>query len=188
MQRDSIQLGPLHHQPGRLTHVSHESMATDSPRRIRDSPGHHPQRFSNPGHRAPVRACRAAHGGQCHSPSRRSDLLRPVARAALPAADLVATPRPSMNLFFFLPFAAGVSSLLLAAVSLVRRRPTTAGWLFFTGMVTLGLDSIFTGLSLRAAQGGDVVAWLTPAFVAKSFVPVVWLGFTLTYSRSNYAE
>ena len=93
-----------------------------------------------------------------------------------------------MNVLFLLPFVAGVSSLLLAAVSLVRRRPTVAGWLFFLGMVTLGLDSIFTGLSLRAAQGGDVVAWLTPAFIAKSFVPVVWLGFTLTYSRSNYAE
>jgi putative PEP-CTERM system histidine kinase len=93
-----------------------------------------------------------------------------------------------VNLFFFLPFAAGVSSLLLAAVSLVRRRPTVAGWLFVAGMVTLGLDSIFLGLSLRATQQGDVVAWLTPSFLAKSFAPVVWLAFTLTYSRSNYAE
>jgi len=93
-----------------------------------------------------------------------------------------------VNLFFFLPFAAGVSSLLLAAVSLVRRRPTVAGWLFVAGMATLGLESVFTGLSLRAARTGDVVAWLTPAFVAKSFAPVVWLAFTLTYSRSNYAE
>jgi putative PEP-CTERM system histidine kinase len=55
-------------------------------------------------------------------------------------------------------------------------------------MAALGLDSVFTGLSLRATQLGDVVDWLTPAFIAKSFVPVVWLCFSLTYSRSNYRE
>ena len=93
-----------------------------------------------------------------------------------------------MNLFFFLPFAAGFASLLLAAISLSRRRPTVAGWLFVAGMVTLGLESVFIGLSLRAARSGDVVAWLAPAFVAKSLAPVLWLAFALTYSRSNYAE
>lgn len=93
-----------------------------------------------------------------------------------------------MTAFFLIPFAAGISSLILAATRLLSRRPSPAGWFFVAGMVALGLDSIFTGLSLRSAQAGDVIAWLTPAFVAKSFVPVLWLGFTLTYSRLNYAE
>jgi putative PEP-CTERM system histidine kinase len=55
-------------------------------------------------------------------------------------------------------------------------------------MAALGLDSVFTGLSLRATQLGEVVKWLAPAFIAKSFVPAVWLCFSLTYSRSNYRE
>ena len=93
-----------------------------------------------------------------------------------------------MSAFFLLPFAAGFSSLLIAVISLLRRKPTLATWCFFAGMVALGLDSIFTGLSLRAAQQGDVVAWLTPSFAANSFVPVTWLGFSLTFSRSNYRE
>ena len=93
-----------------------------------------------------------------------------------------------MTAFFLVPFAAGIFSLLLAAVRLLSRRPSPAGWFFIAGMVALGLDSIFTGLSLRSAQSGDVIAWLMPAFVAKSFVPFLWLGFTLTYSRLNYAE
>ena len=93
-----------------------------------------------------------------------------------------------VSYFFLLPFAAGLASLLLAVVSLVRRRPTAAGWLFAAGMLALGLDSIFTGLSLRAARSGDVLAWLTPVFVAKSVAPVVWLAFALIYSRSNYTE
>ena len=75
-----------------------------------------------------------------------------------------------MNVFFLLPFAAGVCSLLLVVISLLRRAPTAATWCFCAGMVALGLDSTFTGLSLRAAQQGDVVGWLTPAFVANSFV------------------
>jgi len=91
-----------------------------------------------------------------------------------------------VNSFFLLPFAAGIASLLLAFASLLRRRATFAAWCFFLGMLALGLDGVFTGLSLRAAQNGDVTAWLTPAFVAESFVPLLWLAFSLTYSRSNY--
>ena len=93
-----------------------------------------------------------------------------------------------MSYFFLLPFAAGVFSLLLAAVWLLGRRRSQAGWFFFAGMLALAFDSLFTGLSLRSAQSGDVVAWLAPAFLAKSFVPVPWLRFALTYSRSNASE
>jgi hypothetical protein len=71
-----------------------------------------------------------------------------------------------VNLFFFLPFAAGFFSLLLAVISLLRRKHVPAAWCFFAGMAALGLDSVFTGLSLRATQLGDVVDWLTPAFIA----------------------
>jgi putative PEP-CTERM system histidine kinase len=90
--------------------------------------------------------------------------------------------------FLIVPIVAGVFSLLLAVSSLARRKRTPAAWFFFAGMIALGLDSVFTGLSFRAAQLGDVVAWLLPALVAKSFVPVTWLAFSLTYSRTNYRE
>ena len=93
-----------------------------------------------------------------------------------------------MNVFFLLPFAAGLFSILLGCVSVARGQRSLATWFFFGGMLALALDSIFTGLSLRSAQSGDLIAWLTPAFIAKSFVPVLWLGFALTYSRSNYRE
>ena len=84
---------------------------------------------------------------------------------------------------------AGFFSLLLAVVSLLRRKPiarrrgaSSRGWR------RSALDSIFTGLSLRATQLGEVVDWLTAAFIVKSFVPVIWLCFSLTYSRTNYRE
>jgi putative PEP-CTERM system histidine kinase len=93
-----------------------------------------------------------------------------------------------VDLFFLLPFAAGFFSLLLAVISPLRKKPSFAAWCFFAGTAALGLDSVFTGLSLRATQRGEVAEWLAPALIAKSFVPVVWLCFSLTYSRSNYGE
>jgi putative PEP-CTERM system histidine kinase len=91
-------------------------------------------------------------------------------------------------LFSFLPFVAGFFSLLLAAVSLVRRKPSPATWCFFAGMTALGIDSVFTGLGLRNTQLDEVAYWLTAAFIVKSLVPVIWLCFSLTYSRTNYRE
>ena len=89
---------------------------------------------------------------------------------------------------FLIPFAAGALSLCLGAVSLLPSKRSPAVWLFAAGMAALGLDSVFTGLSLRATQLGHVLDWLWPAFLAKSFVPALWLCFSLTYSRSNYRE
>ena len=92
-----------------------------------------------------------------------------------------------MTLFSILPFAAAIFSLILALVSLLRKR-SLATWCFFAGMVVLGMDSLFTGLSLRATELSEVLRWMTLGFIAKSFIPVSWLGFSLTYSRGNYRE
>ena len=99
-------------------------------------------------------------------------------------------PRLSVHvtLFSFLPFAAAILSLLLAVASLLRKKPSLATWCFFAGMAVLGIDSLFTGLSLRATQLSEVLRWLTLALIVKSFVPAAWLGFSLTYSRGDYRE
>jgi putative PEP-CTERM system histidine kinase len=55
-------------------------------------------------------------------------------------------------------------------------------------MAALGLESVFTGLRLRATAGDEVVYWLSREFVIKSVLPFTWLCFSLTYSRSNYRE
>jgi len=93
-----------------------------------------------------------------------------------------------VTLFFLLPFAAGFFSLLLAVLSLFRRKPTPATWCFFAGMAALGIDSVLTGLGVRAIGAGEMVFWLTAAFIVKSVVPAIWLCFSLTYSRTNYRE
>ncbi len=90
-----------------------------------------------------------------------------------------------MTLFSFLPFLAATLSLLLAVASLLRKKPSPATWCFFAGMAILGLDSLFTGLSLRAAELPQALRWLTLGLVVKSFLPAAWLGFSLTYSRGD---
>ena len=90
--------------------------------------------------------------------------------------------------FFQLPFVAGIFSLLLAGVSIVRKKPSPATWCFSVGMTALGIDSILTGLSLRATDLAEAVRWMIASAVVKCFIPVIWLGFGLTYSRSGYRE
>jgi len=63
-----------------------------------------------------------------------------------------------------------------------------ATWCFCAGMLILGLDSVCTGLGLRASQPDDAAYWLTNALWVKSFAPVVWLSFSLTYSRGHYRQ
>ena len=93
-----------------------------------------------------------------------------------------------MSAVLQLPFVAGMFSLLLAGVSVVRRQPTPATWCFSAGMIALGLDSLLTGLVLRAAGPTQAVRWLLASAVVKCFIPVIWLGFSLTYSRTDYRE
>jgi hypothetical protein len=93
-----------------------------------------------------------------------------------------------MNVFFQLPFVAGVFSLLLAGVSIVRTTPSPATWSFFAGMTALGIDSVLTGFALQATRVEDVIGWMTAASLIKCFIPVIWLSFGLTYSRSGYRE
>lgn len=85
-----------------------------------------------------------------------------------------------------LPFAAAVLSLLVAIASMLRKQPTPATWFFFGGMTILGLDSLFTGLSLVARELPDAVRWISLGLAIKSLVPGVWLGFGLTYCSGDH--
>ena len=90
-----------------------------------------------------------------------------------------------MTPFSLVPWAAAVFSLITAYVSLLPKRPSPAKWYFFAGMAALGFESLFTGLSLRAAQLSEVFRWLTLGLIVRSLVPGVWLAFSLTYSRPD---
>lgn len=87
-----------------------------------------------------------------------------------------------------LAFAAALSSGALALAALFRKRRTFAGWCFFAGMATLAVESAVGAISLQVSHPEKVAYWQSLALVTKSFLPGIWLAFSLSYSRGNYRE
>ena len=85
-----------------------------------------------------------------------------------------------MTFFLLLPFAAAIFSLLLAFISLVPKKRSRARLFFFTGMAALAVDSLLSGVILRATELAEVLRGLTLGFIVKSILSAAWLGFSLT--------
>lgn len=93
-----------------------------------------------------------------------------------------------MSLDFGLRLAATLLCAALALVAIFKKRRSLAVWCFAVGMLVLAIESVLSGITLQAASPDQVVFWRTMALLAQSFIPGVWLCFSLTYSRANYAE
>jgi hypothetical protein len=93
-----------------------------------------------------------------------------------------------VTLSSLLAFAAALSSGALAVAVLFRKRRSFAAWCFFAGMATLAVESALGGISLQVSNAENVAYWQSLALVTKSFLPGIWLAFSVTYSRGNYLE
>jgi putative PEP-CTERM system histidine kinase len=87
-----------------------------------------------------------------------------------------------------LALAAGMSSAALAAAAACRKQRSLATWCFSTGMLVFALESLFGAIASDAHLPEKAAFWGTLALAAKSFLPGVWLTFSLTYSRANYRD
>jgi putative PEP-CTERM system histidine kinase len=87
-----------------------------------------------------------------------------------------------------LAFAAALFCGALALAVLVRKRRSIVSWCFSAGMLLFAFESALTGMSFEAASAEKVALWQTLALLTKSFLPGIWLCFSLTYSRGNYRE
>jgi putative PEP-CTERM system histidine kinase len=93
-----------------------------------------------------------------------------------------------MTFFSVVPFAAAILALLLALLSLLRKKRSFATSLFFVGMALLSIDSLLSALTLSVNDASELLHRLTLGLIVKSFATVAWLGFSLTYSRRDYRE
>jgi len=93
-----------------------------------------------------------------------------------------------VNLAASLAILAALGGLALAALSVVRRKPSPATWFFFAGMTALALESVCAAFALRATALEALRAWVTAALVVKAAVPGIWLGFSLGFSRADGRE
>lgn len=86
---------------------------------------------------------------------------------------------------------AGAAAILAAALALgvaLRSRRSLARRCFSIGMLLFSIESALACVSFAAASIEQVAAWQKYALLVKSFIPGVWLCFSLTYSRANYRD
>src|SRR5215472_13657349 len=93
-----------------------------------------------------------------------------------------------MTMIALLPFAAATFSLCVAAISLLPKKRSFARWSFFVGMVMLGIDSLFTGLTGGATELSQVLYGARSGVIISSFVPAAWIAFSVAYSRGDYRQ
>jgi putative PEP-CTERM system histidine kinase len=87
-----------------------------------------------------------------------------------------------------LALAAGSISAALAMAAACRKRRSLATWCFSAGMLTFALESLFGAIGNDVFLPERAVFWETLSLVMKSFLPGVWLTFSLTYSRANHRD
>src|ERR1700744_2965936 len=95
----------------------------------------------------------------------------------------------SMNAVTLLAYASALFGGALAAMVVWNERRSVVNLAFVVGFLVLAAESIFTALSLR--DGGTllgVVHWQQWRLLVTSFLPGIWLWFSLTYGRGNYRE
>jgi putative PEP-CTERM system histidine kinase len=87
-----------------------------------------------------------------------------------------------------LAFAAASFSGALALAVMLRKRHSVASWCFSAGMATLAVEALLDGISFNKLLPEEVAFWQNLALLTRSFLPGVWLCFSLTYSRGNFRE
>jgi putative PEP-CTERM system histidine kinase len=90
-----------------------------------------------------------------------------------------------MNLSTILALTAAIFSFAFAAAALWRKRRSLSTWCFSVGMSVFALESLFGAMWREAVNPESAAFWGTLTLVTKSFVPGVWVCFSLTYSRGN---
>src|ERR1044072_372835 len=79
-------------------------------------------------------------------------------------------------------------SAALAAAAACRARRSVATLCFSAGMLVFAVENLFGAIENVSPIPEKAAFWETLVLVAKSFVPGIWLTFSLTYSRANYRE
>jgi putative PEP-CTERM system histidine kinase len=87
-----------------------------------------------------------------------------------------------------LALSAAMFSAALAAAAARRKQRSLATWCFSAGMLGFALENLFGAIANDAVLPEKAVFWGTLSLVAKSFLPGIWLTFSLIYSRANYRD
>src|SRR4030042_5642321 len=75
---------------------------------------------------------------------------------------------------------------VLAVFVLYKNRGAFVHRVFAIGMIALGIEAVFRGLSLRAFLDEEIIRWQRAEVYTAAFLPGIWLVFSLSFSRVNY--
>jgi putative PEP-CTERM system histidine kinase len=76
----------------------------------------------------------------------------------------------------------------LASFVFIKDRRFFVSQVFTVGMMVLAIEALLAGLSFQSALPAEVVRWQHLRMVAASFLPGIWLLFSLTFARANPKE
>lgn len=85
-----------------------------------------------------------------------------------------------------LSFGGAFFGFLIAAFILYRDPHPLVHKIFSAGMTVLALETLFSGLSGRAAEPLDILSWQERRILISSLVPFLWMAFALGYGRAEY--
>jgi len=87
-----------------------------------------------------------------------------------------------------LAFASAAFCGVLALIVLSLQWRSPAHLAFVAGMVVLAVEQVFFALTLDAATPDEKVHWQKMRLAAMSFLPGLWLFFSLSYARGDHVE
>src|SRR5437867_37718 len=90
-----------------------------------------------------------------------------------------------MELSLFLTFGSATAAAAIVFAALWLGRKATAYWHLAAGMALLAVESIFCGLTVRAASPEQMLYWQNWRFSVTAFLPGTFLLFSLSYGREN---
>src|SRR6266542_209064 len=102
------------------------------------------------------------------------------------AVERVPTTRMDITLILSIAGASCAGILALVMAMAARRSPTQ--WVLVAGLGVLAAESLCTALTADAVLPQAMIYWQNWRLVALSFLPGLWLCFSLSYARGNYRE
>ena len=93
-----------------------------------------------------------------------------------------------MNTASLLAYASALFGGALAFTVIWNERRSIVHLSFMAGMVVLAVESVFNGLSMEATTPDEMIFWQKWRLVFMSFLPGIWLFFSLCYGRGNHRE
>jgi putative PEP-CTERM system histidine kinase len=93
-----------------------------------------------------------------------------------------------MSTALILAYAAAACAGIVALIAAVRGWRSISVWFFVAGMALLAAESAFLGLAIDAWKVDQAGRWHLWSLTVTSFLPGVWLLFSLSFGRGNYRE